>query len=196
MTPRPATAPASPARAKSGRRPRLIGRRTRQLLVFLHVVISVGWLGAGAANVVLAFTAAASISPEIRRSSYYLINEIDFALVIPLAFGTLASGVLLSLVTKWGLVRYRWVLVKLVLTLVVIGYSTFGVGVWVEVSMHATAVPSLGGSPVADRLAWGATANIVAFLFMTWISFTKPWGLTRRPAPTPPASAAVARPTR
>jgi hypothetical protein len=196
MTPRPATAQARPARTRSWRRPRLVGRRTRQLLVFLHVVISVGWLGAGAANVVLAFTAAATTSPEIRRSSYYLINEIDFALVIPLAFGTLASGVLLSLVTKWGLVRYRWVLVKLVLTLVVIGYSTFGVGVWVEVSMQSTAAPSLGASPVADRLAWGATANIVAFLFMTWISFTKPWGLTRRAAPTRPASAAVARPTR
>jgi hypothetical protein len=66
-----------------------------------------------------------------------------------------------------------------VLTLVVIVYSTLGVGVWVEVSMQSTAAPSLGASPVADRLAWGATANIVAFLFMTWISFTKPWGLTR-----------------
>lgn len=157
-----------------------VGKRTRQLLVFVHVVISLGWMGAGAANVVLAFTAAAHPTQEIRRSCYYLINEIDFALVIPLAFGTLASGVVLSLVTKWGLVRYRWVLVKLVLTLVVIGYSTFGVGVWVELSMQATTGPGAGVSPVAERLAWGATANIVAFLFMTWISITKPWGRTRR----------------
>lgn len=157
-----------------------VGKRTRQLLVFVHVVISLGWMGAGAANVVLAFTAAAHPTQEIRRSCYYLINEIDFALVIPLAFGTLASGVVLSLVTKWGLVRYRWVLVKLLLTLVVIGYSTFGVGVWVELSMQATTGPGAGVSPVADRLAWGATANIVAFLFMTWVSITKPWGRTRR----------------
>ncbi len=112
LTPVPAVNRAGPGRRRPRNRRRAVGRRTRQVLVFLHVAISVGWLGAGAANVVLAFTAASGVSPEIRRSSYYLINEIDFALVIPLAFGTLASGVLLSLVTKWGLVRYRWVLMK------------------------------------------------------------------------------------
>ena len=35
-----------------------IGKRTRQTLVFLHVAVSVGWMGAGAANVVLALVAA------------------------------------------------------------------------------------------------------------------------------------------
>jgi len=70
-----------------------------------------------------------------------------------------------------------------VLTVVVIVYSTFGVGVWVEQSMQFTAPPNVTISPVADRLAWGAAGNLVAFLFMTWISITKPWGLTRPDRP-------------
>jgi hypothetical protein len=41
----------------------------------------------------------------------------------------------------WGLVRYWWVLSKLVLTVVVIVYSTFGLGVWVETSTAAVAGP-------------------------------------------------------
>jgi hypothetical protein len=148
----------------------------RQLLVFLHVTTSLGWMGAGAANVVLAVTGATTRSAEVRRVAYGLIDRIDVFLVIPLAFGTLVGGVLVSLATPWGLVRHWWVLVKLVLTVAVIVFSTFGVGVWVYVSIDASA--DGGSSPVAQRLVQGAGANIVAFLFMSFVSFVKPWGTT------------------
>ncbi|HEY0812919.1 MAG TPA: hypothetical protein VGE11_06525 [Pseudonocardia sp.] len=161
-----------------------VGKRTRQLLVFIHVAVSVGWMGAGAANVVLAMTADYTSSAEVRRTCYHLIDRIDLFLVIPLAFAALASGVLLCLVTPWGIARYWWVLGKLVLTVAVIGYSTFGLGVWVEESIDATAA-SGAPSEVAGLLAYGAALNIVAFLFMTWASVAKPWGTTpwatRRP---------------
>ncbi len=154
-----------------------VGRRTRQLLVFLHVAVSVGWMGAGAANVVLAMTAGYTSSVEIRRVCYHMIDRIDLFVVIPLAFAALLSGVVLSLVTPWGLARYWWVLVKLVLTVAVIVYSTFGLGGWVEQSIEAT---TAGGaaSGVAGPLAYGAALNVVAFLFMTWASVAKPWGTT------------------
>lgn len=155
-----------------------MGRRTYQVLLFLHVVASVGWFGAGAANVVLASVAARTASAPLRTSSYHLMNAVDLALVIPLAFAALGTGIVVSLTTKWGLLHYRWVLVKLVLTLAVIVWSTFGVGVWVEVGMTSgdAGVPS----PAADLLVWGAAANLAAFLFMAWISITKPWGPLRR----------------
>ena len=106
-----------------------------------------------------------------------MMDQVDGYVIIPLAFAALLSGLLLCLVTPWGLARYWWVLVKLVLTLVVIVYSTVGVGVWVEESIAATAT---GGqeSEVAGPLAYGAALNIVEFLFMTWASVAKPWGPT------------------
>lgn len=152
-------------------------KRARQWVLLSHVVLSVGWLGAGAANLVLAVTAATTSSPTSRRVSYELINRLDFALVIPLAFGSLASGVLISVVTPWGLIRHWWVLVKLALTVVVIVFSTFGVGVWVEQSIAATATSDLP-SPTAFWLVAGAAANVAAFLFMTWASIAKPWPKT------------------
>lgn len=164
-----------------------ISKRTRQLLVFLHVAVSVGWMGAGAANVVLAMTAGYTATDDVRRVCYFLMDQVDVFVIIPLAFAALVSGLLLCWVTPWGLARYWWVLVKLVLTVVVIVYSTFGVGVWVEESIDATAAGA-GESAVAGRLAYGAAVNIVAFLFMTWASVAKPWGTTpwttlrRRPA--------------
>lgn len=152
------------------------GKRLRQLLVFVHVTSSLGWTGAGATNVVLAVTGATTSSAEVRRVAYGLIDRIDVALVIPLAFITLAGGILVSVATPWGLVRHWWVLVKLVLTVAVIIFSTFGVGVWVYQSMDASAAG--GSSPVALRLVQGAGANTVTFLFMSFVSFVKPWGTT------------------
>ena len=152
---------------------RPVKKRARQWMLFAHVVLSVGWMGAGAANIVLAGTAALTESEETRRVCYRLINTVDFALVIPLAFGSLGSGLLISLATKWRLLRYWWVLTKLALTIIVITFSTFGVGVWVEQSIAATS-SGPATSPVAVPLVVGASANVAGFLFMTWASITKP----------------------
>ena len=171
---------------------RRVGRRTRQVLVFLHVVVSLGWMGAGLANVVLAMTAGYTADADVRRVCYQMISRIDTFVVIPGAFAALVSGIVLSVVTPWGLTRYWWVLGKLVLTLTVIVYSTVGLGVWVETSVAATSAAEME-SPVAGPLAYGTLPNIVAFLFMTWVSVAKPWGTTpwARPAPRARRAAVV-----
>ena len=142
--------------------------------MFVHVVVSTGWMGAGAANVVLAFTAALDHDSQIRRACYLLVRTIDTWLVIPGAFAALASGVALSVLTPWGLARYWWVLVKLVLTTAVIVFSTFFVGVWIEDSIAVGNAPS----PHAVALIVGPLGSMAAFLLMTWASVAKPWGRT------------------
>ncbi|GLZ49889.1 hypothetical protein Acsp06_60740 [Actinomycetospora sp. NBRC 106375] len=127
-------------------------------------------MGAGAANVVLAVTAL-TVPRDVARVCYQLIDRIDMVLVIPAAFGALATGVVLGLLTPWGLARHWWVLVKLVLTVAVIVFSTLGVGVWVLESIERP-------GPAAWPLVWGGAANLVAFLLMTWASIGKPWGTT------------------
>jgi hypothetical protein len=117
------------------------------LVVFVHVAVSVGWMGAGAANVVLAMTAGYTSTVEVRRVCYLMMEQVDEFVIIPLAFAELISGLLLCWVTPWGLARYWWALVKLLLTIGVIVYSTVGVGVWVEES----SVPPL---PVGRRAMW------------------------------------------
>jgi hypothetical protein len=169
----------------------LVGKRVRQLLVFVHVVVSTGWMGAGAANVVLTTTAALTGDPQVWRVCYLLVQTVDTWLVIPGAFAALVSGIALSLVTPWGLARDWWVLVKLVLTVAVILFSTFFVGVWVEESIVAGLAPR----PFAIELAVGPLANLAAFLLMTWASVAKPWGRTAwsssRPAARRPAASAT-----
>lgn len=155
-----------------------VRRPARQWLLMIHVVCSVGWLGAGAANLVLSVTAVATDQVILRHACYLLIERLDYALVIPLAFSSLITGVVISVATKWGLLRHWWVLVKLVLTIVVILFSTFGVGVFVERNIAATTANPLVPSPLGPALVVGAVLNLVAFLFMTRISISKPWPRT------------------
>lgn len=183
---------AGPARAAhNGRMAGRVGKRTRQVLVFLHIVASLGWMGAGLANVVLAVTAGYTVDVAVRQVCYRMISTIDTFLVIPGAFAALVSGILLSVVTPWGLARYWWVLSKLALTVVVIVYSTVGLGVWVETSIAATSASAVE-SPVAGQLAYGTLPNVVAFLFMTWVSVAKPWGTTPWARTRPPRRARTA----
>lgn len=153
-----------------------VGKRVRQWLVFVHVAVSVGWMGAGAANVVLAGVALGA-DPATAAAAYRFVDVVDWWLVIPLAFAALVSGVVVALVSPWGLTRYWWVLVKLVLTVAVIVWSTLAVGVWVEQSVVAFAAGD-STSPVGRALVTGAALNIAAFLFMTWASVATPWGRT------------------
>jgi len=44
-----------------------VGKRRRHLLVFAHVVVSLGWMGAGLANVVLAMTGGYTSDADFRR---------------------------------------------------------------------------------------------------------------------------------
>ncbi len=119
-------------------------------------------------------TAATTGQPQLRAACYELIDRLDFALVIPLAFIASASGVLIGVATKWHLLRHWWVLVKLVLTAAVVVFSTFGVGVWVEQSITATGTDPGQRSPAAAPLIGGAAANMAAFVFMIWVSIAKP----------------------
>ncbi|MFJ1768487.1 hypothetical protein ACIOD2_49800 [Amycolatopsis sp. NPDC088138] len=70
------------------------------MMVFVHVTVSVGWLGAGAANVVLAMTAGYTAEPGVREVPYQMIERVEDFVVIPAAFATLVGGIVLGLSTK------------------------------------------------------------------------------------------------
>lgn len=146
-------------------------RRWRRVLLIVHVVVSVGWLGAGAANLVLAVGAATRhLEPGL---AYRAIQLTDTWVVIPAAFGALVTGVVLSVFTSWGLVRHWWVLVKLVVTVLTIASSTLGIGVQVELAVAVDGLPPHPGWVIAL-----AVVNLAGFVVMTWLSVSKPRGLT------------------
>jgi hypothetical protein len=90
----------------------------RTALLTLHVLVSVGWNGVAFVQLVLASTAPADA--DLRHSAYELMHVVDRTLDIPLALLTLITGVAMSMKTRWGLLRYWWVVTKLIITVVAV----------------------------------------------------------------------------
>jgi hypothetical protein len=105
---RPAPVPGGPpARPAPARAPRRLGRGTHKALLATHVLAAVGWFGA--ALMVALCGIVGSRSGEI---ALYEVIRTGLWLTVPLGLVAAATGVALSLTTRWGLARYWWVVLK------------------------------------------------------------------------------------
>ena len=85
----------------------------RKFVLTVHLIASLGWLGAVVAYVALGISAVRSVDPQLVRSAWNAMELVGWTVLVPLAIGSLATGVLISLATPWGLFRHYWVLAKL-----------------------------------------------------------------------------------
>src|SRR5688572_7915094 len=95
----------------------LMTAAVRKLMLTLHLTVSVGWLGAVLSYLALDVIATTGTDPVQLRASYIGMELVASNVIVPLAFATLVTGLVMSLGTKWGLFRHYWVIVSLVLTL-------------------------------------------------------------------------------
>ncbi|MFJ8073487.1 DUF2269 domain-containing protein [Streptomyces sp. NPDC096176] len=153
-------------------------RPVRRAILVVHVAASAAWLGLTLGLLALALTAYTTKTTSMIEASYRSMNVFTDWLVLPVALLTLLSGLVLSLGTKWGLARHRWVYIKFWLT---VATTTASVLVLRPgVSRAADTVASDGMVAEPRDVLMGPAVSLTAYLFMTAISVLKPWGLTRR----------------
>ncbi len=87
---------------------KMLGPAARKALLIVHVVASVGWLGAAASFLALAVVGLRAVDPATVRAMMLAIAPITRFVVVPAAFATLATGLVQGLMTPWGLVRHYW----------------------------------------------------------------------------------------
>jgi len=159
-----------------------MAQRLRKLGLTLHVVVSVGWLGAVAAFLALAL-ASFSDDPALARAAYLTMTVVGRGVLLPLSAGALLSGVVQSLGTHWGLFRHYWVLVKLALTVLataaLLVHQTTAIAESARLAIDASApllqsgrLRELGVQLVAD-----SGAALLVLLSITIIAVYKPWGV-------------------
>jgi uncharacterized membrane protein len=153
-------------------------RPVRRATLVVHVAASAGWLGLTLGLLALALAAYTTESAAMIEASYRSMKVFTDWLVLPVALLTLASGLVLSLGTKWGLARHRWVFTKFWLTLATVTASVLMLRP--EVSRAADTAVSGGVVAEPRDLLMGPAVSLSAYVFMTVISVLKPWGLTRR----------------
>ncbi|SNS41695.1 hypothetical protein SAMN04488107_2465 [Geodermatophilus saharensis] len=152
----------------------------RRALVVVHVGSSVGLLGADAAVLTLDLAGATGADPPTVYPAAALLGSV---LLVPLALVSLTSGVLLGLLTPWGLLRHWWVALKLVLTTA----GTVLALVVLTPSLDAAAGAALAPGPLGSGERWALVRDSAAasgVLVTTLVlSVVKPFGRVRRRRP-------------
>jgi hypothetical protein len=156
--------------------------RARQLLLTLHVAVSVGWLGAVVAFLGLAVAVLASDDAPLVRGAYLAMEVTGWWVLVPFSVGCLVTGVVQSLGSDWGLVRHYWVLSTLVINVVATAVLLMFMG---TLGALADDVRRPG---LSDRDVLGlrdpspvvhAALAVLVLVLATWLSVAKPRGMTR-----------------
>lgn len=150
----------------------------RKLALTVHVVASVGWLGAIVAFLGLAIAGLASDDVDLVRGVYLAGEPLTWFVIVPFALASLVTGVLQSLVTTWGLFRYYWVVFKLLISVVatiVLLMYTETVGVFAD---RAADPGAALGELRAPTFVLHSAAALVLLLAATVLAIYKPPGVT------------------
>src|SRR5215831_5425368 len=157
-----------------------LGPTGKQWLKSLHLTLSLLWLGGVVCMNLLRWV----WNPSAVGGLYALdhtIRLIDQVIVYPTALGALVTGLLESWLTTWGFFKFRWVIVKLVVTLAVILYGVVFQGAWLSELESIARSEGLAAlhNPVylQGRLldTISAVVMISALATLPFISVLKPW---------------------
>lgn len=152
----------------------------RKFLLTVHIVSSVGWLGAVAAFLALAIAGLFSQDTQ-RVSAFYLAMEfIGWFVIVTCSFATLLIGLVQSLGTKWGLLQHYWVFIKFLLTVGATFLLMLHMQATSRIAIAAAETPlsNLDLRPLRITLVADAVAALLVLIAATVLSVYKPWGLT------------------
>jgi hypothetical protein len=148
-----------------------------KLLVTVHVIATVSVLGADLVLLALGIAGMGSMEP---RAIYPIAHLVAAWLVAPLAALALGTGLLLGVLTPWGVFRYWWVTIKLAITVLLTGAVLFvlvpGLGATADVVTGLAPRPLTNAERVPLLVA-PAVASSLLMLSVTLAVFKPRWRL-------------------
>jgi hypothetical protein len=155
---------------------------TRKTVLILHILAAGTWIGVDVLVGVFVLSGWLSGDTAIRAIAYQALGTFVVWPMLIAGLTSLVTGVILGLGSKYGLVRYWWVAVKLALNLVlcllivVLLQPELG-----EVAAHGRA---LAAGTADDRdmstLFFPPAVSLSALTLATVLAVAKPWGRVRR----------------
>jgi len=159
-----------------------LGIKGRSWLKGFHIFFACAWVGTGISMVLLSLADGHFHSGDEIYAVNASIKLLDDYIIIPAAFGSLITGLLISLYTNWGFFKFNWVIFKWVATLAQIIFGTFWLGPWTN---NATAIADLerglalqNNTYLHDKqmVAIFGVIQVLLLIAQVLISAYKPWG--------------------
>jgi hypothetical protein len=157
-----------------------LGRGTRRALLAAHIVASGAWIGTDVVLGVLVFSAL-SADPAAAALCLQVLPLLFWPVLIA-GLVSLVTGIALGLGTRYGLLRYWWVAVKLVINLVLVVL----VALVLRGGLDEAAARGAAGGPDAveglGTLVFPPVVSLTLLVTATVLAVVKPWGRIRRSA--------------
>ncbi len=149
----------------------------RKFALAIHLAFSLGWIGAVVAYLALGVSAVTTKDLQTVRAAWIALELTGWRAVVPLALGSLLTGLILSLGTPWGLFRYYWVLITLALTvsctvILLLHMPTVSSTAHMARKADGSVLGMLGGDLLHPSL------GLLVLLVITGLNVYKPRGLT------------------
>lgn len=155
-----------------------LGGRTRKIVLLTHIVAAGAWLGLDVAMAVLIFTAMGTDDLATRGFALQALKLVTVWPMLTAGLLSLLTGVLLGLGSKYGLVKYWWVVVKLILNIVLCTLVVIALRGGVTEAARAGEAMAGGISVVwnSDDMMFPPIVSPTALLIAFILSVFKPWG--------------------
>ena len=158
-----------------------LSTRTRKLVLLVHIAAAGVWLGLDLVLGILVLTAFGTDAMAAGAAAASIAAFATWPLAI-VGLVTLITGVLLGLGTKYGLVRYWWVLVKLVINVVLVTLVVLVLvpGVTVVGDAGRAALVDGASPTVSATLVFPPIVSSTAVIVAMTLAVFKPWKRVRR----------------
>lgn len=163
-------------------RARRLGARTRKGVLVVHIAAAGAWIGIDLVMGILVFTPFLTDDGQTVALAYQTLEIVAIGPLLATGILTMASGIVLGLGSKYGLVRYWWVATKLALNLVLCALVPAGLRPAVEEAARYGKELAAGSVPteIQSDLLFPPVVSVAALLFAVSLSIFKPWGRIRR----------------
>lgn len=151
-------------------------------MLVVHLVSAGAWIGIDVVLAILVFTALLTDDAHTAASSYQALTLFTLWPLFLTGLVCLASGVTLGLGTKYGLARYWWVAVKLVINVVFVALVPLSLRPSVmEAAEYGRNLTT--GEPVTfpiTDLLFPPIVSPIGLLIAVILAVYKPWGRIRK----------------
>lgn len=162
-------------------RQRRLGARTRKGFLVVHIASAGAWLGIDVVMGVLVFTAFLTDDAHTRSLCFEVLELVTVWPLLTTGLICLASGVVLGLGTKYGIVTYWWVTTKLVLNLVLTALVLISLrGGVAELADLGRQLANGQQVVTPTDMLFPPIVSPTCLLIALLLSVFKPWGRIRR----------------
>lgn len=153
----------------------------RKLVLLLHIVSAGTWIGIEVVMAVLIFTALLSSDPQTSALCYQALELFAVWPLVIAGLAALVTGVTMGLGTGYGLVRYWWVTVKLVINIGMLALALLALRPAIDAAAEygRRLADGLPPGPDQSALVYPPTISLALLVFAVFLAIFKPWGRIR-----------------